>query len=379
MSRHNPNHPRSLPAAVTEQIAELDREIVQLAQHRCELLRTYQKQNPASFPSLREACLQAESNIARQPNGNSPDHGSPQHGLPQHGIAAGDSGFASSIAKYIAGATYAEAIRPIRIAFLGPVQSYSYLAACKVFGPASGMVGVTSIPAVFEEVARDQARYGVVPIENSTDGRIVDTLNMFIRTPVQICGEIPLPIHHNLLARCDRSEIKRVYSKPQALSQCRGWLAEHLPGAQWSEVASTTAAAEIAAREEGAAAVASVEAGIEHGLDIIARSIEDNPNNVTRFVIIGKEQPAPTGNDKTSIMFQVPHKPGALADVMVLFKNNGLNLTWIESFPVPGVANEYFFFVELEGHRDQPNVGNAIEKLRGEAIRLELLGSYPRS
>ena len=142
---------------------------------------------------------------------------------------------------------------------------------------------------------------------------------------------------------------------------------------------STTAAAEIAAHEEGAAAVASVEAGIEHGLDIIARSIEDNPNNVTRFVIIGKEQPAPTGNDKTSIMFQVPHKPGALADVMVLFKNNGLNLTWIESFPVPGIANEYFFFVELEGHRDQPNVGIAIEKLRGEAIRLELLGSYPRS
>ncbi len=371
MSRYNPNNPGSLPPAITNSIAELDRDLVLLAKKRCELLKTYQQQAQGDFPSLRDACRQAEANVAKQAVGNADEATDKAN--------AGTSTFAASIIRYIAGATYTEAIRPTRIAFLGPVQSYSYLAACKVFGPASGMVGVSTIPAVFEEVARDQARYGVVPIENSTDGRIVDTLNMFIRTPVQICGEIPLPIHHNLLARCDRSDIKRVYSKPQALSQCRGWLAEHLPGARWVEVASTTAAAEIAAHEEGAAAVASVEAGIEHGLDIIARSIEDNPNNVTRFVIIGKEQPAPTGNDKTSIMFQVPHKPGALADVMVLFKNNGLNLTWIESFPVPGIANEYFFFVELEGHRDQPNVGIAIEKLRGEAIRLELLGSYPRS
>jgi hypothetical protein len=148
---------------------------VQLAKKRCDLLKTYQQQAQGDFPSLRDACLQAEANLAC-PNNNAAEI----EGMD------GTSGFATSLIRYIAGATYAEAIRPTRIAFLGPVQSYSYLAACKVFGPASGMVGVSSIPAVFEEVARDQARYGVVPIENSTDGRIVDTLNMFIRTPVQI-------------------------------------------------------------------------------------------------------------------------------------------------------------------------------------------------
>jgi chorismate mutase/prephenate dehydratase len=294
-------------------------------------------------------------------------------------IESGQSQFDLSLVTHLAGATYARSIHPVRIAYLGPEQSYSYLASIKFFGAASGLQSVPSIAAVFEEVARDQAHYGVVPIENSTDGRIVDTLNMFVRMPVGICGEILLPIHHNLLARCERSKITTVYSKPQALSQCRGWLAQHLPGVRWVEVASTTAAAKIASEETGAAAVASREAAIENALDVVARSIEDNPNNATRFVVIGKESPRPSGNDKTSLMFQVPHKPGALADVMVLFKDNGLNLTWIESFPIAESPNEYLFFVELEGHREQPQVAAAIQELERSALRLECLGSYARA
>jgi chorismate mutase/prephenate dehydratase len=299
----------------------------------------------------------------------------------RHSIDASDPalrGLAERIVPFLAGVSYQTAFEPVRIAYLGPEFSYSYSAARKYFGATDGFQAVQTIGAVFEEIEQGHSTYGVVPIENSTDGRIVDTLTMFIRRPVRICGEVLLPIHHNLLAKCDRSEIKEVYSKPQALSQCRVWLAEHLPNAQWVEVASTALAAQIATRTAGAAAVASRDAGIALGLDLVAESIEDNKNNITRFAIIGGDEPKPTTNDKTSLMFQVPHKPGALADVMLLFRDNGLNLTWIESFPVPGVANEYFFFVELDGHRTQPNVENAIRSLEQSAIRLNFLGSYPK-
>jgi len=155
-------------------------------------------------------------------------------------------------------------------------------------------------------------------------------------------------------------------------------LSLHLPNAQCSEVASTTAAAQIAAEQPMSAAVASIEAATAYSLDILARNIEDSPNNVTRFVVIGKESSQPTGNDKTSLMFQVPHKPGALADVMLLFKENGLNLTWIESFPIRESPNEYLFFVELDGHEANEPVARAIASLRRDALRLECLGSYPK-
>lgn len=285
---------------------------------------------------------------------------------------------AERVVPFLAGVSFQHSVKPTRIAYLGPEYSYSYSAARKYFGADDGFQAVQTIGAVFEEIQRGQSTYGVVPIENSTDGRIVDTLTMFIRRPVRICGEVLLPIHHNLLAKCGRSEIKEVYSKPQALSQCRAWLAEHLPNARWVEVASTAVAAQIATHTAGAAAVASRDAGIALGLDLIAESIEDNQNNITRFAIIGNDEPAPSSNDKTSLMFQVPHKPGALADVMLMFRDNGLNLTWIESFPVPGVANEYFFFVELDGHRTQSHVENAIRSLEKAAIRLNCLGSYPK-
>lgn len=265
------------------------------------------------------------------------------------------------------------------IAYLGPIYSYSYLAAVKHFGLAANLVPVVTIAAAFEEVTRGQSQFAVVPIENSTDGRVVDTLGMFARSPAQICGEVMLPIHHCLLGLCSRREIVEVQSKPQALSQCRRWLTEHLPNARLVEVSSTAAAAAEAALKPGVAAIASLEAGIHHQLQIIDENIEDNSQNVTRFVIIGNRQSPPSQNDKTSLMFQLEHRPGALASAMVIFQQANVNLTWIESFPLPGRPNEYLFFVELDGHRAQPHVQAAIDRLSMEARRLDVLGSYPRA
>ena len=176
---------------------------------------------------------------------------------------------------------------PLKVAYLGPLYSYSHIAAVERFGQSVELIPVATIAAVFDEVHREQVDYGLVPIENSTDGRIADTLDMFSRVSVRICGEVQLRIHHNLLGKCSREEVREVYSKPQALSQCRDWLALHLPDARTIETASTTAAAREAAERPGAAAVASLQAATNYGLDVIAASIEDNRQNVTRFAILG--------------------------------------------------------------------------------------------
>ncbi len=265
-----------------------------------------------------------------------------------------------------------------RVAYLGPPHSFSHLATVKYFGEAHPMMPMPTIAAVFEAVVRHDARVGMVPIENSTDGRVVDTLGMFVRNPVRICGEVLLPIHHYLLGKCSREEVREVYSKPQALSQCRRWLAAQLPQARLVEMSSTAAAAQLAADKPGAAAIASLEAGRECGLTVIDARIEDNPNNVTRFAVLGDRTPAKSGHDKTSLLFQVPHEPGALADAMQIFKKCALNLTWIESFPLPGVDGEYLFFAELEGHQKDRPVASALEQLGKRALRLDVLGSYPR-
>ena len=272
-----------------------------------------------------------------------------------------------------------ETVHQLRTAYLGPMHSYSHLAAIKYFGDAATLIPVASIPAVFDAVERGDALTGIVPIENSTDGRVVDTLGMFVHREMNICGEVLLPIHHNLLSKTPRSEIREVHSKPQALSQCRGWLAKNLPNASLVEKTSTAAAAKLASEKAGVAAIASFEAGRQYDLDVIDANIEDNPNNVTRFAVLGKERSEPSGDDKTSILFQVSHQPGALADAMNIFKGCNLNLTWIESFPSPEAANEYLFFVELSGHRDDAAVADAVIRLGKESQRLSILGSYPRA
>jgi chorismate mutase/prephenate dehydratase len=264
----------------------------------------------------------------------------------------------------------------LRVAHLGPAWTYSHLAALHRFGSSVEFVPVASISAAFEEVHAGHSHYGVVPLENSTDGRIADTLDNFSRLPVKICAEVPLRIHHTLLAACDRTAITAVYSRPQALSQCRNWLARHLPDARLVEVTSTSAAAETAAKTPRAAAIASRQAGVHHGLDVLAENIEDVAGNTTRFAVIGHADASRTGRDKTSLMFEIEHKPGGLADALAIPKKQRLNLTWIESFPMPGEERGYVFFVELEGHRDDLRVRRAIRSLEKRCKRVVILGSY---
>lgn len=267
----------------------------------------------------------------------------------------------------------------LRVAYLGPAYTFTHLAAIEKFGHAVDFVPVGSIAAVFEAVNRGQVDYGLVPLENSTDGRIADTLELFTRLPVRVCAEVRLRIHHNLVGRCNHSEVSEVYSRPQALSQCRDWLTKNLAQARLIEVTSTATAAQLARDKPGAAAIASRQAGVEYGLDILAEQIEDNRNNVTRFAVIGQDKAARTGNDKTTIMFEIPHKPGSLADALVAFKRNRVNMTWIESFPLRGPEEGYLFFADMEGHENDARVKRTIAALQRKAVRLEVIGSYPRS
>lgn len=266
--------------------------------------------------------------------------------------------------------------RATQVSYLGPEYSYSYLAALERFGQTADLVPVGTIEAAFDEVAEGNSDFAVVPLENSTDGRIVDTFHMFTQVKLRICGEVRLKIHHNLLGKGPRSKIKKVCSKPQALSQCRVWLNAHLPDAEWVSTSSTTAAAEMAANDATLAAVASRQAGVNNGLEVLAESIEDNPENVTRFAVLGNESGPRTGNDKTALYFQVLHNAGALADVLMIFKRNKLNMTWIESFPLPGKPSEYFFFAEVQGHEGELKLRKALAALKKKTHVIKVLGSY---
>jgi chorismate mutase/prephenate dehydratase len=266
----------------------------------------------------------------------------------------------------------------VKVAYLGPEYSFSHLAAVERFGQAVEFLGVGSIAAVFEEVNRGHADFGVVPVENSSDGRVADTLDMFMRLPhLVICAEVRLRVHHNLMARCSQQEIRRVYSKGQALSQCRNWLSKNVPQASLHEVSSTAAAAQLALTEPGAAAVASRQAAVRYNLRILFSEIEDSPYNETRFAVIGHQKSAKTGHDKTALMFRVPHHPGSLVEALDVFKANKINLTWIESFPAKTTKPEYIFFVDFEGHTDDPKVSKALKQLADHCEEMTVLGSFP--
>jgi chorismate mutase/prephenate dehydratase len=255
--------------------------------------------------------------------------------------------------------------RMIRVAYLGPKYSYSHLASVAKFGEAVDHVPVGSIAAVFEEVNRRHVEFGLVPLENSTDGRVADTLDMFIKLPnVKIRAEVRLRVHHCLLGRSEWSDVRRVYSKSQALSQCRNWLGKNVPQAAKVEVVSTAAAAELAQREDYAAAVASRAAAAAYQLNVLAENIEDQPHNVTRFAVICERAEERTGRDKTTLMVRVPNQAGSLARTIAPFEKFGVNMTWIESFPLPNGAGDsdpsYLFFMDVEGHVKDSALQNAI-------------------
>lgn len=349
-------------AAVDAELKRLDKELVRLANRRAALTLQHIEGSAAPTKEL-FAPVQSEELTALIDTENPGPLSSPA----LRGV----------FREIICGAR--QLVKGQRVVYLGPAYSFTHLAAIERFGSQADFIPVGSIAAVFEEVNRGHAEFGIVPIENSTDGRIVDTLDMFTRLPLKICGEVQLAIHHHLMARCQRGEVTEIYSKPQALSQCRDWLSRNVPQARLVEVTSTSTAAQVAQQKHGAAAIASRQAATLYELQIIAENIEDNKHNVTRFAIVGDVTTKPSGRDKTAILLQIPHKPGSLADALVAFKRNNVNLTWIESFPLKSPEVGYLFFLDFEGHANDARTKKTLAELERKAVRLEVLGSYPRA
>ena len=269
--------------------------------------------------------------------------------------------------------------RPLRVGYLGPQGSFSHLAARRKFGASIEYDDLNDIAGVFEAIHREHIDLGLVPIENSAIGGIGETLDGFLGSDARVCAEVLINIHHNLLANDPPEKITKIYSKPQALAQCRKWLAVQMLQADKVPAASTSKAAEIAAKEPGAAAIGSTLAGEVYGLKVLFKNIEDNPQNTTRFFVIGKHPPKPSGDDKTSIMFTTEHKAGALTEVLDIFRDHGLNLTHIDKRPSQRANWEYIFFVDVIGHIKDDRVAQAIEKATSHCLQMTVLGSYPRA
>jgi chorismate mutase/prephenate dehydratase len=268
----------------------------------------------------------------------------------------------------------------LRIAFLGPEATVTHLAARQQFGAAADYLPATSIGEVFQEVEGGRADLGVVPVENSTEGMVAHTLDLLADSSLRICAEMSLPVRHHLLVRPGGAldQVMRVVAHPQALAQCRAWLAEHLPGVPTETESSNARAAERARAEAGVAAIAGAAAAETYGLITLAEGIQDDPANMTRFLVLGgHDETQPSGDDKTSILFSVRDEVGILARMLRPFAAHGIDLIKIESRPLRGRPWEYVFFLDLKGHRRERRVQQALAAVERAALRLKVLGSYP--
>lgn len=275
--------------------------------------------------------------------------------------------------------------KPIKVSYLGPAGTFSFFAAKQKFGSSVDYLPARSIDDVFRDVAGGRCDYGIVPVENSTEGGIRETLNMFVEFDVKVCSEIVLPIHHNLMANCAKEEIAKVYSKPQILSQCKNWLANNLPCAELMEVSSSAEGARIVEKTLKSekdvcysAVIGNAEIAQQYGLTILCKNIEDNPNNITRFFVLGKGYGAPSGKDRTAIMCYIKNRPGALLDILEPFRTYNINLTNIESLPTRKMAWEYCFYLDFEGHAVNENVQNALKEVSRRCFDMRVLGSFPK-
>ncbi len=267
---------------------------------------------------------------------------------------------------------------PIKVAYLGPEATFTHMAARERFGSSAIFASQASIADVFQEVGQGRADYGVVPIENSTEGGVAPTFDMLVDADVKICAEVSLEIHLYLLSRSGRPEdIQRIVSHPQALAQCRRWLAGHFSEVKLDEVASTAQAAMVAAQENGVAAIASGLAKDFYDLAVVQACIEDFSNNFTRFLVIGNQQARRSGDDKTSIVFSVKDEVGILYRMLEPFAKNRINLTKIESRPLKDKPWEYLFFIDFKGHMEEPRIQRAIKRLEKKCAFIKVLGSYP--
>jgi len=267
--------------------------------------------------------------------------------------------------------------KPLKIAYLGPAASFTNLAAIKKFGSQVNYVACNSIVEVFLEVERGTADYGVVPIENSIEGAVSHTLDVFVDSDLKICSQVILEVSHNLLANCEKNKIRKIYSNPQVFGQCRIWLLKNLPDAELVDVSSTTRAAEMVKKEKNSAAIASLLASKIYGLKVIASGIQDSLHNITRFLVIGRNVVEKTGSDKTSLLFSIKDHVGALYELLMPFRKYGVNLTKIESRPSKKKAWEYYFFVDISGHFDDGKVKKALKELEPKCNYFKILGSYP--
>ena len=267
----------------------------------------------------------------------------------------------------------------IVVTYLGPAGTFTHQAAREHFGTGVEYNPAETIEDVFNDVSKSKADVGVVPIENSTGGVVNETLDMFMTCGLKICDEIVLEIHHYLLGRGKLSDVKRVCSKPEAFAQCRIWLSEHLPHVELVPVASTTAAAKLAATETGTAAIASREAAELYAIETLAENIEDRHENVTRFVVLANHCGTRTGRDRTSVMLAIKNEVGALYDMLLPFKKHSVNLTKIESRPSKTKVWDYMFFVDMEGHVEDAEIAAALKEVEGTCRFVQVLGSYPRA
>jgi chorismate mutase/prephenate dehydratase len=268
---------------------------------------------------------------------------------------------------------------PQKVAYLGPRATFTHLASVQKFGASAQYIAVNSIKDVFDEVERGRANFGVVPIENTTEGVVNHTLDMFIDSNLLIYGEVLQEVSHHLLSHADRLDaIEKLYSHPHAIAQCRNWLETNLPTVPVVEAASTARAAELCSDDPSAAAIASELAGQLYGLKVLKARIEDNLNNVTRFLVLSQKPPERTGRDKTSVMISVKDRVGALYDLLRPFASHGINMTKIESRPSRRKAWEYLFFVDVEGHIEEDRVRKALDELKARCLFQKILGSYPQ-
>ena len=268
--------------------------------------------------------------------------------------------------------------KPVKISFLGPEGTFTHEAALSRFGDSVEYEPAASLEDVFKAVEQEKVDYGVVPVENSTEGGIHEALTRFLTSPLKVNAEIVREIHHALLSRSALDDITTVYSKSQVFTQCREWLSANIPNVSRREVSSTSAAAEMAAEEDGAAAIARRQLGATHGLNVVEDHIEDYAHNVTRFFVLGHRIAEPSGDDKTALLCSVRDKVGALHDLLRPFKEHAINMTKIESFPSPTTRWQYLFFIDFQGHPKEEHLQEALDEMRKECVEFRILGAFPR-
>jgi chorismate mutase/prephenate dehydratase len=343
-------------------IDELDRQIVELLNARAEVVVDVGKAKRVSgatiyAPDREKAVLDRVAALNHGP-------------LPQRTLQA--------IYRELMSGSFALE-RPLRVGYLGPEGSFSHMAAMRKFGASIEYLPLADIRAVFDEVAREHSDLGLVPIENSVGGGVIDTMDAFVEHNVTVCAEVLVEIHHCLLANCAPEDITMIASKPEVFAQCRNWLGSSFRKVDLIPVASTSKAAEMAVQQRGLAAIGSALAAELYGLKVVFSDIEDTSTNMTRFFVIGKTMPKPTGNDKTALMFTTSHRAGALVEVLNVLGGCGVNMTNIDTRPSKRRNWEYYFFVDCEGHISDPRVAEAVEKCRPHCLELHVLGSFPKA